>query len=289
MPKSVAQIHVVETEGGVDEAPAGKRTPGFGMIPAAVYGLNDAYVLAVYAVLAKHATADGICWPSIQRIRDQTGLGKTKVLESIAKLEAAKLVEIQHQSRHGMKIENRYILLAHTPAMERRRADKLAADATIRTDVRQADNVVRGADNVVRERGSPGGQRGPSGGHKQDHTNKTKEQERSAPSPLPQPNGYFVALGKAKAKIVKDFTSINPNLGLSWLADALGSAPVGLPRPALLEALGAAYEQTKDALSRSRPSGDLAATYQIRNPNGLAKKKVVEAITDSLALNGEEG
>src|SRR4029450_8929743 len=139
MPTNAAHMQLVEQEGGPDEAPAGKRTPGFGMIPAAVYSLDDAYALAVYAVLTKYANADGICWPTLATIKDRTNLSKPTILKAIEKLKKAQLVEVQHQERHGMRIENRYVLLAHRPDMEARRAAKLAAQATAASVVNVVD------------------------------------------------------------------------------------------------------------------------------------------------------
>jgi hypothetical protein len=83
------------------------------MIPESVYALNDGAVIAVYAVLAKHADRDGVCWPSMKKIEESLGWSDTRIRPALKRLIDAGLVVIEHRQLHGMSRANLYRLTAN--------------------------------------------------------------------------------------------------------------------------------------------------------------------------------
>lgn len=71
---------------------------GYGIIPRWLFGEVSGISLAVYAVLAVHASEHGICWPSLATLAKDSGFSKPTVIKGIKELEEAGVV-ITHQ-RH---------------------------------------------------------------------------------------------------------------------------------------------------------------------------------------------
>lgn len=92
-----------------ESQPANQQV-GFAMIPADVFALNDGTCVAVYAVLAKHANKDGICWPSMKRLEESLGWSDNRIRPALKKLIAAGLVSIEKRQLNGMDQSNAYRL-----------------------------------------------------------------------------------------------------------------------------------------------------------------------------------
>ncbi|NWJ46414.1 MAG: helix-turn-helix domain-containing protein [Chloroflexi bacterium] len=60
-----------------------------------------AYGIAVYNALCRFANSDGECFPSYQAIMERTGMGRSSVINSLAKLEEVGLIEAQDRPGHS--------------------------------------------------------------------------------------------------------------------------------------------------------------------------------------------
>lgn len=60
----------------------------------------------VLVTLACHANRDGVAWPSVTTLADETGLARRSVITSLGVLEAAALVDVERSAGRG----NRYRL-----------------------------------------------------------------------------------------------------------------------------------------------------------------------------------
>ena len=69
---------------------------GYGIIPRWLFGEVSGISLAVYAVLAVHASEHGICWPSLATLARDSGFSKPTVIKGIKELEEVGVV-ITHQ------------------------------------------------------------------------------------------------------------------------------------------------------------------------------------------------
>lgn len=69
--------------------------------------------VAVYAVLARHANGDGVCWPAKNTIGSRLGISKRAVDKAIAQLERCGLIQVERRQKDsGQSSTNRYHLLA---------------------------------------------------------------------------------------------------------------------------------------------------------------------------------
>lgn len=157
-------IHIVRDEQAPDYDGQSRRPVGFAVIPAGVRDLKNGYATAVYAVLAAHANRAHECWPSIPTICDETGWGRTKVMEVLDLLEEHKIIQRDHRFAHGMKAANRYVLTVETAEVKK--------SATRTTKSATRTQVVRHADL-----GSP------PHGHKQDSVEQDSIEQESTPLP----------------------------------------------------------------------------------------------------------
>lgn len=91
-----------------------RPAPGFGMIPACVYALNNGYAIAVYAALARHADRSGQCWPSHALLCQTTGWSKPTVIKALNVLKAAGVIDWDtRKSADGDLDTNLYTLHFH--------------------------------------------------------------------------------------------------------------------------------------------------------------------------------
>ncbi len=90
------------------------RTRGWFHIDNALidrYGMEiGAYGVAVYAVLARHADAKGVCFPSYQGIADRLGISRRQVIRTVAALAGFGLIRIQTNRMSGTRPQNVYVL-----------------------------------------------------------------------------------------------------------------------------------------------------------------------------------
>lgn len=85
----------------------------FAVIPESVFALNDGNAIAVYAVLAKHADREGVCWPSMKRIEEMLGWTETRIRPAMKTLIDAGLVAVERRQLRGMDQANKYRLQAN--------------------------------------------------------------------------------------------------------------------------------------------------------------------------------
>ncbi len=66
------------------------------------------YSVGVYCSLARHVDKKQACFPSVNKIAEELGIGRNSVIESIKRLEFWNII---HKDRIGKKATNRYYLL----------------------------------------------------------------------------------------------------------------------------------------------------------------------------------
>ncbi len=69
-----------------------------------------AYGIAVYAALARHADAKGVCFPSYQGIADKLGVSRRQVIRTVAVLVEHGLIRVQTRRLPGKRPQNVYVL-----------------------------------------------------------------------------------------------------------------------------------------------------------------------------------
>lgn len=69
-----------------------------------------AYGVAVYAALARHADAKGVCFPSYQGIADKLGISRRQVIRTVAVLVERGLIRVQTRRPPGKRPQNVYVL-----------------------------------------------------------------------------------------------------------------------------------------------------------------------------------
>jgi len=69
-----------------------------------------AYGVAVYAALARHADAKGVCFPSYQGIADKLGVSRRQVIRTVAVLVEHGLIRVQTRRLPGKRPQNLYVL-----------------------------------------------------------------------------------------------------------------------------------------------------------------------------------
>lgn len=92
------------------------RREAFAMIPSCAFERlkGDGYALAVYAALAKHADKDGVCWPSVRSLMEQTGWSESTIKRTIKRLVASGLISVVPRTTElGDADSNRYTLTHH--------------------------------------------------------------------------------------------------------------------------------------------------------------------------------
>ena len=68
---------------------------------------KDKFVLVM---MANYADEDGKCWPSLNRLSDDTSMSRSTVQLAIKGLEAAGMLRIEHRTQDGVKLPNYYYL-----------------------------------------------------------------------------------------------------------------------------------------------------------------------------------
>lgn len=71
----------------------------------------EIYAVGVYCSLCRHANKQQKCWPSIEKIAEELGIGRNSAIEAIKRLEFWRIIIKQ---RIGKTITNRYILTKKT-------------------------------------------------------------------------------------------------------------------------------------------------------------------------------
>jgi len=69
------------------------------------------YAIGVYNSLCRHANKNQSSWPSINKIAQELGIGRNKVIDGTKNLEFWQIVK---KKRVGLKLTNRYLLLSKT-------------------------------------------------------------------------------------------------------------------------------------------------------------------------------
>ncbi len=69
-----------------------------------------AYGVAVYAVLARHADAKGVCFPSYQGIADKLGVSRRQAIRTVSVLAERGLIRVQKRQTPGGRPQNLYVL-----------------------------------------------------------------------------------------------------------------------------------------------------------------------------------
>lgn len=69
-----------------------------------------AYGVAVYAVLARHADAKGVCFPSYQGIADKLGVSRRQAIRTVGVLVERGLIRVQKRQTPGKRPQNVYVL-----------------------------------------------------------------------------------------------------------------------------------------------------------------------------------
>lgn len=70
--------------------------------------LLGVYCVGVYVSLCRHANKNQKCWPSVQKIQEELGIGRDSVISSVKRLEFWKIIK---KTRTGKQLVNRYHLL----------------------------------------------------------------------------------------------------------------------------------------------------------------------------------
>jgi biotin operon repressor len=68
---------------------------------------KDKFVLVM---MANYADEDGKCWPSLNRLADDTSMSRSTIQLAIKGLETAGMLRIEHRSQDGVKLPNYYYL-----------------------------------------------------------------------------------------------------------------------------------------------------------------------------------
>lgn len=68
---------------------------------------KDKFVLVM---MANYADEDGKCWPSLNRLADDTSMSRSTIQLAIKGLEAAGMLRIEQRSQDGVKLPNYYYL-----------------------------------------------------------------------------------------------------------------------------------------------------------------------------------
>lgn len=72
------------------------------MVPLSVLDARPgADALCVYICLVRHANAAGLCWPSLKRMADQTGLAIGTIRKALRKLQELSLITVRVRKQHG--------------------------------------------------------------------------------------------------------------------------------------------------------------------------------------------
>lgn len=143
-----------------------RRMSGFGITPSEVYAIKNAYALATYSVLAKHANAAGECWPSVETIAEGIGATPPTVRKALKHLADAGILTVIPRTANGMDQANAYRLHFHNSANRR-----------VETTFPPVETTFPLGRNVV----SPGTK---PGFHEQDSREQdSREQEVNPPSP----------------------------------------------------------------------------------------------------------
>lgn len=115
-------LHVVREEDSppYDGIPR-VRVGSFAMMQSDVFDKlsGDGFALAIYAVLAKHANKDGVCWPSVATICKALGWSRKVVEPAIQRLCDAGLVTKERRQHRGMDQSNLYRLPAYVQVVPR--------------------------------------------------------------------------------------------------------------------------------------------------------------------------
>jgi biotin operon repressor len=64
----------------------------------------------VLVMMANYADEDGKCWPSLNRLADDTSMSRSTIQLAIKGLEAAGMLRIEQRSQDGVKLPNYYYL-----------------------------------------------------------------------------------------------------------------------------------------------------------------------------------
>lgn len=64
----------------------------------------------VLVMMANYADEDGKCWPSLNRLADDTSMSRSTIQLAIKGLEAAGMLRIEQQNQGGVKLPNHYYL-----------------------------------------------------------------------------------------------------------------------------------------------------------------------------------
>jgi hypothetical protein len=122
---------IVMSACGWDQPPAWLLDPaGFAADPRL-----SAHARFLLRTLADHARPDGVCFPSVRRIRDLTRMASDTIHSATLELEAAGRVSVKRRRRRG----NRYRILPWSPAGERvKRSGSYVLDGRTAASSRQA-------------------------------------------------------------------------------------------------------------------------------------------------------
>jgi hypothetical protein len=226
-----------------------RPAPGFGMIPARVYALNNGYAIAVYAALARHANRCGQCWPSYDLLCRETGWSKPTVRKAIESLKAARIIDYERRkSNQGDPDTNLYTLFFHPGGSK---GDLPPSKSDIPGVVKDVDEGGKGRFT------------------KQEPVNTDSVEQHS---PLP-PTGdsepiqftqddftptYIPLLGELYRKLHKAFKELDPSFTDGWLRVTLQEAEreIGpLSYDALFEGVDAALRSVRRTLEAERKGG----------------------------------
>lgn len=107
---SISHLRVIrDEEAPAYDAPA-KRATGFAMIPRLVLETNNGTMIAVYAVLARHANQSGECWPSMKLLETETGWSETRIRPALERLISEGFVGRSKRKLNGMDQSNVYTI-----------------------------------------------------------------------------------------------------------------------------------------------------------------------------------
>ena len=84
-----------------------KRKHPFVQIPSAIFEVTkNKSTICLYLSLMTYADSEGFCFPSYNKIKDQTGMSNTTIAKALEELKSIGLLSVEKQRRHGNVQEN---------------------------------------------------------------------------------------------------------------------------------------------------------------------------------------
>ena len=95
---------------------------GFVILPREIMELGPTIgssALHVYAVLVDHADEDGVCWPSVRKMTEVSGMSESTVRRSLKALVRHSVISVEARTDNRRRTSNLYrLLITHEPPYE---------------------------------------------------------------------------------------------------------------------------------------------------------------------------